>query len=119
MLERGALSEALGEVLVGLPAEAKVIGSQADDVVPLEELAMRTLHRLYHHHPSGENTLVPSLEVGVRPLTTSVHTHSLCCLFRTQLAAPRQSPKEPAGPAEVPFRSLSPVQPSHVHHHLP
>ncbi|XP_037553530.1 leucine-rich repeat-containing protein 28 [Nematolebias whitei] len=59
VLERGALSEALGDVLVSLPAEVKVIGSQTDNVVPLEELAMRTLHRLYHHHPSGLSLLPP------------------------------------------------------------
>lgn len=48
-----ALREALSEALVGLPAEVKVVGSESDDVVPLEELAMRSLHRLYHHRPAG------------------------------------------------------------------
>uniref|UniRef100_A0A3P9I5L6 Leucine rich repeat containing 28 n=1 Tax=Oryzias latipes TaxID=8090 RepID=A0A3P9I5L6_ORYLA len=43
-----ASGEVSGEALVGLPAEVKVIGSKADGVVPLEELAMRTLHRFYH-----------------------------------------------------------------------
>uniref|UniRef100_A0A8C5FYH6 Leucine-rich repeat-containing protein 28-like n=1 Tax=Gouania willdenowi TaxID=441366 RepID=A0A8C5FYH6_GOUWI len=38
------LGEALSEVLVGLPPEVKVVGSEADNVVPLEELALRTLH---------------------------------------------------------------------------
>lgn len=48
----------LNEALVGLPAEVKVIGSKTDNVVPLEELAMRTLHRLYRHHPAGEDMLL-------------------------------------------------------------
>uniref|UniRef100_A0A8C7ZF47 Leucine rich repeat containing 28 n=2 Tax=Oryzias sinensis TaxID=183150 RepID=A0A8C7ZF47_9TELE len=60
----GAAGEASGEALVGLPAEVKVIGSKADGVVPLEELAMRTLHRFYRHWPAGEDgprhTLTPS-----------------------------------------------------------
>uniref|UniRef100_A0A3B4TWU3 Leucine rich repeat containing 28 n=1 Tax=Seriola dumerili TaxID=41447 RepID=A0A3B4TWU3_SERDU len=38
--------EALTEALVGLPAEVKVVGSETDNVVPLEELTMRTLHHL-------------------------------------------------------------------------
>lgn len=47
------LGEALSEALVGLPAEVKVVASESDNVVPLEELAMRTLHRIYHHRPTG------------------------------------------------------------------
>lgn len=47
------LGEALSEALVGLPAEVKVVASETDNVVPLEELAMRTLHRIYHHRPTG------------------------------------------------------------------
>ncbi|XP_013882333.1 leucine-rich repeat-containing protein 28 [Austrofundulus limnaeus] len=58
VLERD-MGEALREALVGLPAEVKVVGSQADSVVPLEELAMRTLHRLHHHRPAGLNLLPP------------------------------------------------------------
>lgn len=48
-----ALGEALSEALVGLPAEVKVVGSETDNVVPLEELAMRTLHRIYHRRSAG------------------------------------------------------------------
>ncbi len=50
------LGEALSEALVGLPPEVKVVGSDTDNVVPLEELAMRTLHSIYHHrhHPTGD-----------------------------------------------------------------
>lgn len=53
VLENEALREALSEALVGLPAEVKVVGSESDNVVPLEELAMRSLHSLYHHRPTG------------------------------------------------------------------
>ena len=53
--DQGAVpGEVLTEALVGLPAEVKVVGSETDNVVPLEELAMRTLHRIYHHRPTGE-----------------------------------------------------------------
>lgn len=48
------LGQALSEALVGLPAEVKVVGSETDNVVPLEEIAMRALHRIYHHRPIGE-----------------------------------------------------------------
>ncbi|XP_047219920.1 leucine-rich repeat-containing protein 28 isoform X1 [Girardinichthys multiradiatus] len=58
-LEEG-MGLALTEALVGLPAEVKLIGSQTDNVVPLEELAMRTMHRIYHHRPAGLN-LLPSI----------------------------------------------------------
>lgn len=58
-LEGGA-GEVLTEALVRLPAEVKVIGSQADNVVPLEELALRTMHRIYHQHPAGLH-LLPSI----------------------------------------------------------
>ncbi|XP_034733122.1 leucine-rich repeat-containing protein 28, partial [Etheostoma cragini] len=51
----------LGEALVGLglPAEVKVVGSETDNVVPLEEIAMRTLHRIYKHRPTDLNLLPP------------------------------------------------------------
>lgn len=54
---REILGEALSEALVGLPPEVKVVGSETDNVVPLEELAMRTLQRLYHQRPTGEEQL--------------------------------------------------------------
>ncbi|XP_061670765.1 leucine-rich repeat-containing protein 28 isoform X2 [Syngnathoides biaculeatus] len=50
--------EALSEALSGLPAEVKAVASEADTVVPLEELAMRMLHRLYHH-PTDANSPPP------------------------------------------------------------
>ncbi|KAL6112768.1 lrrc28 [Pungitius sinensis] len=54
-----APGDALSEALVGLPAEVKVVGSEADGVVPLEEIAMRALHRLYHHRPKDLNLPPP------------------------------------------------------------
>lgn len=41
----------------------------------------------------------------------------LCC--RAWPAASHQPPKEPAGPAAVPPGTLPPLQPGHVHQHLP
>ncbi|XP_078105565.1 leucine-rich repeat-containing protein 28 [Sander vitreus] len=49
----------LGEALVGLPAEVKVLGSETDHVVPLEEIAMRTLHRIYQQRPTDLDLLPP------------------------------------------------------------
>lgn len=46
--ETTLLSLSLDEVTVPLPAEVKTIGLEAERVVPLEELAMRTLYRIYH-----------------------------------------------------------------------
>lgn len=53
------LGEELSEALVGLPAEVKVVGSETEHVVPLEELAMRTLHRIYHRRPTELSLLPP------------------------------------------------------------
>ncbi|XP_063324068.1 leucine-rich repeat-containing protein 28 [Pelmatolapia mariae] len=53
------LGEELSEALVGLPAEVKVVGSETEHVVPLEELAMRTLHRIYHRRPAELSLLPP------------------------------------------------------------
>ncbi|XP_077569350.1 leucine-rich repeat-containing protein 28 [Stigmatopora nigra] len=52
--------EALNEALSGLPSEVKMVASEADRVIPLEELAMRTLHRLYNRqqrHRTDGNSL--------------------------------------------------------------
>ncbi|XP_075933931.1 leucine-rich repeat-containing protein 28 [Anarhichas minor] len=54
-----APGEALSRALVGLPAEVKVVGSEADSVVPLEEIAMRALHRIYHQRPTDLSLLPP------------------------------------------------------------
>uniref|UniRef100_A0A8C3AWM2 Leucine rich repeat containing 28 n=1 Tax=Cyclopterus lumpus TaxID=8103 RepID=A0A8C3AWM2_CYCLU len=48
-----------GEVLVGLPVEVKVVGCEADSVIPLEEIAMRALHRIYRQPPTDLNSLPP------------------------------------------------------------
>lgn len=53
------LGEALGEALVGLPGEVKMVGSETENVVPLEELAMRTLHSIYHRRSTDLNLLPP------------------------------------------------------------
>ncbi|KAK5914871.1 hypothetical protein CesoFtcFv8_000518 [Champsocephalus esox] len=50
--------ETPSQALVGLPAEVKVMGSETENVVPLEELALRALHRIYHH---GKTDLAPPL----------------------------------------------------------
>ncbi|XP_063044822.1 leucine-rich repeat-containing protein 28 [Engraulis encrasicolus] len=55
------LTLALGEMAVTLPAEVKAIGSERDQVVPLEELAMRTLHSMYSGAPKGVKVLPPIL----------------------------------------------------------
>ncbi|XP_068429204.1 leucine-rich repeat-containing protein 28 [Clinocottus analis] len=55
----GGQREALSEALVGLPPEVKVVGSEADSVVPLEEIAMRALHRIYRQRPTDLNLLPP------------------------------------------------------------
>ncbi|XP_034385398.1 leucine-rich repeat-containing protein 28 isoform X2 [Cyclopterus lumpus] len=57
--QREALGEALSEVLVGLPVEVKVVGCEADSVIPLEEIAMRALHRIYRQPPTDLNSLPP------------------------------------------------------------
>ena len=49
----GDLGETLSETLAGLLTEVKVVGSERDYVVPLEELAMRTLHSIYQHRQTG------------------------------------------------------------------
>ncbi|XDC64251.1 hypothetical protein R6Z07M_015433 [Ovis aries] len=42
------LSFSSGQLTVFLPAEVKAIGTEKDHVLPLQELAMRTLHHTYH-----------------------------------------------------------------------
>ncbi|KAF7660838.1 hypothetical protein LDENG_00273890 [Lucifuga dentata] len=74
------LGETLGEALVGLPAEVKVVGTESDDVVPLEELAMRTLHRIYHHHPTELSLLPPiMLPKSLLELLRFPLGHCHCC----------------------------------------
>ncbi|XP_005221814.1 leucine-rich repeat-containing protein 28 isoform X3 [Bos indicus] len=42
------LSFSSGQLTVFLPAEVKAIGTEKDHILPLQELAMRTLHHTYH-----------------------------------------------------------------------
>uniref|UniRef100_H3D2Z3 Leucine rich repeat containing 28 n=1 Tax=Tetraodon nigroviridis TaxID=99883 RepID=H3D2Z3_TETNG len=46
--------------LAGLPAQVKVLAWETDKVVPLEELAMRSLHRGQQQPPGGVAPLPPS-----------------------------------------------------------
>lgn len=53
------LTLALGEMSVTLPTEVKAIGAEADQVVPLEELAMRALHTMYSGPSKGVKMMLP------------------------------------------------------------
>lgn len=47
------LSFSSGQLTVFLPAEVKAIGTEKDHVLPLQELAMRSLHRTCHSSLKG------------------------------------------------------------------
>lgn len=89
------VGEALSEALVGMPAEVKVLGSEKQNVVPLEELAMRTLHRLYHQQPTGEENcpqLPPTAsQQGSNYLIFSILV--LFCLVDVNLMPPISLPR--------------------------
>ena len=53
------LSFSSGPLTVFLPAEVKAIGTEKDHVLPLQELAMRSLHRTYHSSLKDLNFLSP------------------------------------------------------------
>ncbi|XP_028728628.1 leucine-rich repeat-containing protein 28 isoform X2 [Peromyscus maniculatus bairdii] len=53
------LSFSSGQLTVFLPAEVKAIGTENDHVLPLQELAMRSLYHTYHRFPKGLNFLSP------------------------------------------------------------
>ncbi|ERE79613.1 leucine-rich repeat-containing protein 28 [Cricetulus griseus] len=53
------LSFSSGQLTVFLPAEVKAIGTQDDHVLPLQELAMRSLYHTYHKFPKDLNFLSP------------------------------------------------------------
>ncbi|KAL7866775.1 hypothetical protein AOLI_G00145890 [Acnodon oligacanthus] len=55
------LSLALGDLSVPLPSEVKSIGSEADRVLTLEEMAMRTLHVAYSRPRKDAKFLSPLL----------------------------------------------------------
>nr|XP_048290765.1 leucine-rich repeat-containing protein 28 isoform X2 [Myodes glareolus] len=53
------LSFSSGQLTVFLPAEVKAIGTEKDHVLPLQELAMRSLYHTYHRAPKDLNFLSP------------------------------------------------------------
>ncbi|XP_043345657.1 leucine-rich repeat-containing protein 28 isoform X2 [Cervus elaphus] len=53
------LSFSSGQLTVFLPAEVKAIGTEKDHVLPLQELAMRTLHHTYHTSLKDLDVLSP------------------------------------------------------------
>ncbi|XP_050005116.1 leucine-rich repeat-containing protein 28 isoform X3 [Alexandromys fortis] len=53
------LSFSSGQLTVFLPAEVKAIGTENDHVLPLQELAMRSLYHTYHRVPKDLNFLSP------------------------------------------------------------
>ncbi|XP_075809013.1 leucine-rich repeat-containing protein 28 isoform X3 [Microtus pennsylvanicus] len=53
------LSFSSGQLTVFLPAEVKAIGTENDHVLPLQELAMRSLYHTYHRVPKDPNFLSP------------------------------------------------------------
>ncbi|XP_036047890.1 leucine-rich repeat-containing protein 28 isoform X2 [Onychomys torridus] len=59
MSEVKLLSFSSGQLTVFLPAEVKAIGTENDHVLPLQELAMRSLYHTYHRFPKGLNFLSP------------------------------------------------------------
>ncbi|KAK1891920.1 Leucine-rich repeat-containing protein 28 [Dissostichus eleginoides] len=68
--------ETLSQALVGLPAEVKVVGSETENVVPLEELALRALHRIYHHGKTESPPAAPLPSGSLSPLQSDhVHHH--------------------------------------------
>lgn len=52
------LSFSSGQLTVFLPAEVKSIGTETDHVLPLQELAMRTLYNTYYVYLKGRNLCV-------------------------------------------------------------
>ncbi|KAG7275818.1 hypothetical protein CRUP_016758 [Coryphaenoides rupestris] len=69
---------------IRMPPEVKHLGWEAERVVPLEELAMRSLHRSHLHQPHGERLLPRSLQqqlsspLGLCPLCSQT---MFCCTF--------------------------------------
>ncbi|XP_071075554.1 leucine-rich repeat-containing protein 28 isoform X2 [Desmodus rotundus] len=53
------LSFSSGQLTVFLPAEVKAIGTENDHILPLQELAMRSLHHTYHSFLKDLNFLSP------------------------------------------------------------
>ncbi|XP_048185660.1 leucine-rich repeat-containing protein 28 isoform X2 [Perognathus longimembris pacificus] len=59
MSEAKLLSFSSGQLTVFLPAEVKAIGTEKDHVLPLQELAMRSLYHTYHTFLKDLNFLSP------------------------------------------------------------
>lgn len=57
------LSFSSGQLTVFLPAEVKAIGTENDHVLPLQELAMRSLYHIYHRVPKGAYMAFSSVPV--------------------------------------------------------
>ncbi|KAM7048524.1 leucine-rich repeat-containing protein 28 isoform 2-T2 [Molossus nigricans] len=57
--EAKLLSFSSGQLTVPLPAEVKTIGTEKDHILPLQELAMRSLHHTYHSFLKDLNFLSP------------------------------------------------------------
>ncbi|XP_066095466.1 leucine-rich repeat-containing protein 28 isoform X2 [Saccopteryx bilineata] len=57
--EAKLLSFSSGQLTVFLPAEVKAIGTEGDRILPLQELAMRSLHRACHRPLRDLNCLSP------------------------------------------------------------
>lgn len=55
------LSFSSGQLTVFLPAEVKSIGTETDHVLPLQELAMRTLYNTYYRFLKGMQFLHSSV----------------------------------------------------------
>ncbi|KAK7822146.1 hypothetical protein U0070_000710 [Myodes glareolus] len=64
------LSFSSGQLTVFLPAEVKAIGTEKDHVLPLQELAMRSLYHTYHRAPKGKVKKYekPLAELSSRPM---------------------------------------------------
>lgn len=62
------LSFSSGQLTVFLPAEVKAIGTEKDHVLPLQELAMRSLYHTYHRAPKGAYMALSSVSVRKRIL---------------------------------------------------
>lgn len=96
------LGDALSEALVALPAEVKVVGSGTDNMVPLEELTLRTLHRTYHHRLTGEPQSVSYVAFNA-PCVTFPYAN----VYRSQPSASHHPTQEPTGPTAVSSWPLS------------
>lgn len=74
------LSLTIGDMNVPLPSEVKAIGTEADRVLTLEEMAMRALHVAYSRNMKGEPRihLLMSLQRTTHLLGSCPGTVSWC-----------------------------------------